>query len=125
MTTNAIHLPEFAEWISSDIYNDHIGNHGQPWDQPAAVEGCPGCLAQMWLPDIHAFYMGKATDTQFDHLYSLSDGYGIIGFIPDQGYDWSGIRDSSPAAVRRMYDYVVSCGVAACMKREEQRGENR
>jgi hypothetical protein len=40
-------------------------------------------------------------------VYDLSDGYGEPGYIPVQGYDWSGIRDSSPAAIDAMYEFVV------------------
>jgi hypothetical protein len=36
--------------------------------------------------------------TQF---MSVADGYGIAGYFPG-GYDWSGIRDSSPKAVAAM-----------------------
>lgn len=39
-------------------------------------------------------------------LYSLQDGYGEQGYIPEQGYDWSGIRDSSGPAVRAMFAAV-------------------
>lgn len=41
-------------------------------------------------------------------LWQYSDGYGAAGFVPDQGYDWSGIRDSSPAAVEAMYQVVAA-----------------
>jgi hypothetical protein len=41
-----------------------------------------------------------------DAIYAESDGYGEPGLIPPQGYDWSGIRDSSPAAIERMFDVV-------------------
>ena len=30
------------------------------------------------------------------------DGYGITGHTPIQGWDWSGIRDSSPEAMKDM-----------------------
>lgn len=32
--------------------------------------------------------------------WRLQDGYGIPGFNPPQGWDWSGIRDSSEQAKR-------------------------
>ncbi len=35
-------------------------------------------------------------------VWAVQDGYGNPGVTPTQGYDWSGIRDSSPAAVRTM-----------------------
>lgn len=36
-------------------------------------------------------------------IWRLQDGYGEPGFIPCQGWDWSGIRDSSPEAIQAMY----------------------
>jgi hypothetical protein len=38
-----------------------------------------------------------------DICWSLQDGYGIAGFTPDQGFDWSGIRDSSTDAIKAMH----------------------
>jgi len=38
-----------------------------------------------------------------DAIWALSDGYGTPGFVPAQGHDWSGIRDSSIGAVEAMY----------------------
>jgi hypothetical protein len=35
-------------------------------------------------------------------FYALQDGYGRTGYIPPQGYDWSGIRDSSEEAIAKM-----------------------
>ena len=35
-------------------------------------------------------------------IWSRQDGYGEAGYTPPQGFDWSGIRDSSPRAVLRM-----------------------
>lgn len=35
-------------------------------------------------------------------IWKLSDGYGKKGYIPVQGYDWSGIRDSSNEAIWEM-----------------------
>jgi hypothetical protein len=37
---------------------------------------------------------------------TYQDGYGISGYTPPQGEDWSGIRDSSESAVRAMYEIV-------------------
>lgn len=41
-------------------------------------------------------------------IWNRSDGYGPQGFMPDQGYDWSGIRDSSPAAIEAMFKELPS-----------------
>lgn len=35
-------------------------------------------------------------------IWRLQDGYGSEGYTPVQGWDWSGIRDSSTEAFRRM-----------------------
>lgn len=37
-----------------------------------------------------------------DEIWSIQDGYGDAGLTPIQGWDWSGIRDSSDAATKRM-----------------------
>lgn len=42
-----------------------------------------------------------------DAIWGLSDGYGEPGFVPVQGYDWSGIRDSSDDAIKAMYEVVL------------------
>mgnify|MGYP001593109546 CR=1 FL=1 len=41
-----------------------------------------------------------------DAVWSLQDGYGMPGYDPPQGWDWSGIRDSSPEAVKNMADAI-------------------
>ena len=35
-------------------------------------------------------------------IWQRQDGYGIPGHVPSQGYDWSGIRDSSDVAWAEM-----------------------
>ncbi len=42
-------------------------------------------------------------------IWELTDAYGDKGYIPSQGYDWSGIRDSSIEAVWKMTN--VSVGI--------------
>ena len=43
-------------------------------------------------------------------IWELQDGYGEQGWTPEQGWDWSGIRDSSPEAIEQMlavaHEYV-------------------
>jgi hypothetical protein len=43
---------------------------------------------------------GSAEDMRT--LWELSDGYGPTGFVPPQGFDWSGIRDSSRREINAM-----------------------
>jgi len=40
--------------------------------------------------------------TLWADLWPLTDAYGPHGFIPPQGYDWSGFRDSSDEAITAM-----------------------
>lgn len=47
-----------------------------------------------------------ASPAALDLIWSLSDGYGEPGFIPSQGYDWSGIRDSSTTAIEAMFKAI-------------------
>jgi hypothetical protein len=42
-----------------------------------------------------------------DDIWDLQDGYGIKGYKPSQGADWSGIRDSSPAQVWAMFEVAL------------------
>jgi hypothetical protein len=37
-------------------------------------------------------------------IWRLQDGYGEAGYVPPQGWDWSGIRDSSALAIQAMVD---------------------
>ncbi len=36
-------------------------------------------------------------------IWLMQDGYGVPGYTPPQGYDWSGIRDSTDATIIAMY----------------------
>jgi hypothetical protein len=40
-------------------------------------------------------------------IWGLTDAYGDKGYIPSQGYDWSGIRHSSLEAIWKMTDIAV------------------
>lgn len=44
-------------------------------------------------------------------IWDHSDGYGEPGYVPAQGYDWSGIRDSSPEAIDAMYEVIERHGL--------------
>lgn len=72
------------------------------FDHDEAAEGCPYCEVRPMLKDLRRAWE-TASPEAFAILWSLSDGYGEPGLIPPQGYDWSGIRDSSPAAIRAMH----------------------
>lgn len=56
--------------------------------------------------DADLLHIREALDRFPDELgeviWSLQDGYGEPGYTPVQGWDWSGIRDSSPEAIQAM-----------------------
>lgn len=93
--------PEQAGLTKDDVpFVDHLGH-----DDP--VESCGWCETRVYLPLIHDRYQ-NGTPGEFDLIWSLADGYGAPGTIPAQGYDWSGVRDSSPAAVRAIYKALTA-----------------
>ena len=47
-------------------------------------------------------------DKMFLLTWELQDGYGEPGFTPIQGWDWSGIRDSSDKAKRKIGSCIRS-----------------
>lgn len=76
---------------------DHLNHDPSQGDIP----GCDYCATRPLMPAIHeAYFSGDRAKRAL--IYSLADGYGAPGTIPPQGYDWSGVRDSTPAATRRM-----------------------
>lgn len=96
----AITFPEYGAWMRSDMFGEHLGGHGDVFN-PTRIEGCPACVAMSYLPAIRDRWMNGTTEEMLT-IWELSDGYGIPGYVPPQGHDWSGIRDSSPAAMMRM-----------------------
>ena len=54
-----------------------------------------------WEVVWNVFHYG--TTYERSELWKLQDGYGSRGYVPVQGYDWSGIRDSSYAAKLAMF----------------------
>lgn len=55
-----------------------------------------------WLP-LNIIYLVWADD----RIWRLTDAYGSKGYIPSQGYDWSGVRDSSTEAIWKMFDVAI------------------
>jgi hypothetical protein len=78
---------------------------------PNYTDAC-GCSLMNGRCDVHAEMMAEIhavwnspranTDAALV-IWMYSDGYGAPGFIPEQGYDWSGIRDSSTDAIESMW----------------------
>lgn len=78
-------------------------------DHQAEVSGCDYCETAPMLTDLHRVWTGETTTTArgetnaFALMWSMQDAYGEPGAMPGQGYDWSGVRDSTPATVRAMW----------------------
>jgi hypothetical protein len=72
----------------------------------ADAEGTFPAWRSAALTKIHAAFYGVnemgGDPALAARIWAASDGYGAPGTVPPQGYDWSGIRDSSDAAVREM-----------------------
>jgi len=53
-------------------------------------------------------YLDEVTAAAIHHAtWALQDGYGKPGFTPPQGWDWSGIRDSTDSAIRKMAAVIL------------------
>lgn len=77
---------------------EHLAEHDRP------SEHCAHCAAAMLLPALHdAFW---SSDETHELIWSMQDGYGEAGYTPDQGVDWSGVRDSHPATIWAMHRAV-------------------
>lgn len=50
----------------------------------------------------------RLSDEQWIGCYLLADGFGQVDrdFATSQAYDWSHVRDSSPAAISRIWDTI-------------------
>lgn len=79
-----------------DLLMAHFGH-----DDPAPAGTCGYCDTAPLMKPLYDAYFG-ADKAARALIYALADGYGEPGTIPPQGYDWSGVRDSTPAARRRM-----------------------
>lgn len=81
---------------------------------PEMTDEC-GCSLMDGRCDKHAAMMGEihaawqsGSAQVCSVIYSLADGYGTVGYVPEQGYDWSGVRDSSTDQIEIMYAAVRS-----------------
>lgn len=71
------------------------------------------CIACHW--DYEPQLPEKQFEGLYRSVYAQSDGYGVPGYVPPQGYDWSGVRDSSEEGKKNMAaaarNYLASIGV--------------
>lgn len=56
---------------------------------------------KLWLREVTLRFIQQNPQLG-DDLWPLTDGYGTPGFMPVQGWDWSGFRDSSYDAIAQM-----------------------
>ena len=90
-----------AQWKNAftERYSD------RDFDVHIFAEDCMGARwqisASMYLVII------KNVNWKDKRIWELTDAYGEKGYIPSQGYDWSGIRDSSLEAIWKMTDVAV------------------
>ncbi len=103
-------LPEYAEWTGSAEWREHLLS-----DHVLPVAGCIACDQRPLMVDIHEAIFGHGPDRSraAEVAWSLQDGYGVIGMDVPQGWDWSGIRDSSPAAIKRIHEALVAEGLVS------------
>jgi hypothetical protein len=94
-----------GEHIRSVPHPDHPGNPRITLGVCTEVPGCAGCERSVKMQEIHKVWT-TGNRTACVLLWSLQDGYGEPGYVPSQGYDWSGIRDSSDSAVHAMWTAI-------------------
>lgn len=92
-------FPEYDAWMGTPEWREHLLYHDFQ-----DVPGCAGCAVGPLLKVVHEAVMLKGKFLA--ETWALQDGYGFPGVTPPQGWDWSGIRDSSPAAIARMHSVV-------------------
>lgn len=94
-------LPEYRNVTFDPVTQTLKGEHLMPavGDRPPRYYNFSADLSFAWIR--HACVVSERAIRM---IWSEQDGYGAAGFTPAQGWDWSGIRDSSPAAIDRMLD---------------------
>jgi hypothetical protein len=71
-----------------------------------SVEECDYCHVRPMLSDLLEVWRSD-NHTARSILWAIQDGYGVAGYTPDgEGMNWSGLRDSTPATIRRMWQAV-------------------
>ena len=70
----------------------------------------PGSPRQMTASDQRTHVLRLIYDNArlWELCWPYTDAYGEPGFVPAQGYDWSGFRDSSDEAIAQMAHVVAA-----------------
>jgi hypothetical protein len=86
----------------AEAFRVHMAHDG---DHAAHADECDECFVTPMLIEIHEVWQ-NGSEAAAQIIWSMQDGYGEPGFMPEQGYDWSGIRDSTPATVRAIWKAI-------------------
>ncbi len=91
----------WGKWVvkrrSDEQYDIEV--EGETWEN-----GFLNMAFSAWLP-LAAI---RAVDWTKPEIWGLTNAYcDIVGFIPAQGHDWSGVRDSSNDAIWEMFDVAL------------------
>lgn len=101
--------PKYKEAVDADIAACRAGNYNfEGIGCPPELQGPEPSPTRREMMEAIRQAWTNGPEEQSLAIWAKSDGYGIEGFVPPQGYDWSGIRDSSRAAIRTMYAVVES-----------------
>jgi hypothetical protein len=87
----------------------HMRDHDTHFGGFLDPDNCDDCyvISEGWMRDIHAAVFAADADRALvARLWAMQDGYGEAGVTPEQGFDWSGIRDSTPATIEAMWREV-------------------
>ena len=87
---------------------------GNTWLYDHVNDPAPcGCTLSNGFCSKHSAMMGEihevwrhGPDEAAEVIWSMQDGYGEPGLMPVQGYDWSGIRDSSLETIDAIYEAI-------------------
>lgn len=89
----------------AEAFRVHMGHGHTAEDHAAHAAECDECFVTPMLREIHEIWQ-SGNDLAGEIIWSMQDGYGEPGYMPEQGYDWSGIRDSTPHTVREIWKAI-------------------
>jgi hypothetical protein len=99
------HVSKMGHWQSYEIVRTESKEYdlyikGASKDSSSATKGTTFIS---WLPLATLSVMNWAAPD----IWELNNAYGVKGFTPPGGPDWSGIRDSSTETIWKMFDIAL------------------
>lgn len=91
--------------FDADAFRAHCQHCHTEAERAANADTCDECFVSPMLAEIYEVWH-SGSEAAGRIIWSMQDGYGEPGYMPEQGYDWSGIRDSTPHAVREIWKAV-------------------